>query len=157
MAEILMEKLPELYRQHFLKEGVAHAIQQLASAPPPEPPAAAVTTGAPAAASTRGRRSSGRPASRAADKDGGEAGKAAVEDARTPAGDTLRAAVGARARRFHARHFTDGEGVAVGEPAAEDSRGAGRRCKPCHAAQTSLGTWLPWLLSTCATFSMPLA
>ncbi|KAL4436702.1 hypothetical protein ABPG75_003841 [Micractinium tetrahymenae] len=122
MAEILMEKLPDVFSQYFLKEGVVHAIDQLAAVQPaaeaPEPAGAAGEAAGEAAAAapppTRpSRRSSAseRPASRAADKDSGEAAKLAV---RTPAGDTLRAAVGARARRFNARYFTDAKGRTVG-------------------------------------------
>lgn len=114
MAETLMEKLPDVFSQYFLKNGVVHAVDQLAAVQPPAAPAEAK----PEAASGdkgRGRRSSaaGRPASRAADKDGGSEGG----DVRTPAGDTLRAAVGARARRFNARYFTDASGQTVGERA----------------------------------------
>ncbi len=106
-----MEKLPDIFSQFFLKEGVVHAIEQLAAMQPSPldaSKAAAVDKG-------KGRRSGGggnRPASRAADKDGGasEGG-----DARTPAGDTLRSAVGVRARRFNARYFTDDSGRTVGE------------------------------------------
>ena len=34
LAEILMHKLPAIFSKHFLKEGVVHAIQQLASSGP---------------------------------------------------------------------------------------------------------------------------
>jgi E3 ubiquitin-protein ligase TRIP12 len=123
-----MEKLPDLYRQYFLKEGVVHAMDQLAATrSQPEqqeaqgPAAASDEQGATADAQTaspggRGRRASGaaRPASRAGDKDDGEAAAARAEP-RTPAGDTLRRALGSRARRFHAHYFVDGQGHALGE------------------------------------------
>ena len=41
LAELLMGKLPELYRRAFRREGVMHAMEQLAAAAPPPPPAAA--------------------------------------------------------------------------------------------------------------------
>lgn len=42
LAELLMGKLPELYRRAFRREGVVHAMEQLAAAaPPPAPPQAA--------------------------------------------------------------------------------------------------------------------
>lgn len=115
MAEALMEKLPDIFSQFFLKEGVVHAVDQLAAVQPsPPPPEASKSAAAAAADKGKARRSGGgeRPASRAADKDGGasEGG-----DMRTPAGDTLRLAVGARARRFNARYFTDSSGRTVGE------------------------------------------
>lgn len=118
-----MEKLPDVFSRYFLKEGVVHAIDQLAAAQPaaeaPAPAGAAGEAGGEAAAAapparpSRRSSASGRPTSRAADKDAGEA--AATLDVRTPAGDTLRAAVGARARRFNARYFTDAKGRTVGE------------------------------------------
>lgn len=121
MAEILMEKLPGIYHQYFLKEGVVHAIDQLAAIEPVEaaaPQAAAAAAAAPspeassAAAARAGsaRRSGGRPASRAADKDAGEV-IVPRSEARLPAGDALRAAVGQRARLFHAQYFSDGKGA----------------------------------------------
>ena len=108
-----MEKLPDVFSQYFLKEGVVFAVDQLAAAQPPAPPAAPKPEAAPGDKG-KARRSSGggRPASRAADKDGGSEGA----DVRTPAGDTLRAAVGVRARRFNVRYFTDASGKTVGEP-----------------------------------------
>ena len=132
MAEILMEKLPDVFRKYFLKEGVVHAIDQLAAVQPAAEPAEpagdeaqegedgkAAAAGPSSGRQALGRRgsSSGRPASRAADKDKGEVALPAPAniDAKTPAGDTLRYAVGARARRFHARYFTDGSGHTVGE------------------------------------------
>ena len=143
MAEILMDKLPGAYSQYFLKEGVVHALDQLAAVQPAAGVAAAAAaeqegsggaaeeaTVAAAAGGRRApgsRRSSGRPASRGADKDGGEdalaaaaavASVAATRSAAggaTPAGDALRCAIGARARRFNARYFTDAKGKTVGE------------------------------------------
>ncbi|KAK9798991.1 hypothetical protein WJX73_009807 [Symbiochloris irregularis] len=42
LAELLMDKLPEIYTKYFLKEGVVHAMEQLAlSAPAPPAPAPA--------------------------------------------------------------------------------------------------------------------
>ena len=35
LAEILMHKLPAIFSKHFLKEGVVHAIEQLAGSAPP--------------------------------------------------------------------------------------------------------------------------
>ena len=34
LAEILMHKLPAIFSKHFLKEGVVHAIEQLAATAP---------------------------------------------------------------------------------------------------------------------------
>ena len=34
LAEILMHKLPAIFSKHFLKEGVVHAIEQLAASAP---------------------------------------------------------------------------------------------------------------------------
>ena len=34
MAEVLMEKLPAIYRPYFLKEGVLHAMDQIAASAP---------------------------------------------------------------------------------------------------------------------------
>lgn len=115
MAEVLMEKLPEVFGQYFLKEGVVHAMDQLAAVQPlPGGDAGEVS---PASGKAPARRASGaaRPASRAVDKDGGESGSDALLHTRTPAGDTLRAAVGVRARRFIAKYFTDGRGHTVGK------------------------------------------
>ncbi|PSC70280.1 E3 ubiquitin-ligase UPL3-like isoform A [Micractinium conductrix] len=122
MAETLMEKLPDVFRQYFLKEGVVHATEQLAALPLPASAeaaaggaAAAGMDGEEVSAPPRGRRlSSGRPASHAGDKDGGERGGPAAVGTRTPGGDTLRSAVGTRARRFNARYFTDAQGHTVG-------------------------------------------
>ncbi|KAL4435190.1 hypothetical protein ABPG77_001872 [Micractinium sp. CCAP 211/92] len=122
MAEILMEKLPDVFSQYFLKEGVVHAVEQLAAVQPAaEAPAPAGGQGEaageaaaaapPPARPSRRSSAGGRPSSRAADKDGGDVAK---PDVRTPAGDTLRAAVGARARRFNARYFTDARGHTLG-------------------------------------------
>ena len=41
LAELLMCKLPELYRRAFRREGVVHAMELLAAGAPPPPPAAA--------------------------------------------------------------------------------------------------------------------
>lgn len=122
MADILMEKLPDIFSQYFLKEGVVHAVEQLAAVQPSPPLSEAGQSQAAAADKGKGRRSGGssdrgdRPASRAADKDGGAS---EGDDVRTPAGDTLRFAVGARARRFNARFFTDDSGRTVGELSRE--------------------------------------
>ena len=118
-----MEKLPDVFRQYFLKEGVVHATEQLAALPLPASAeaaaggaAAAGMDGEEVSAPPRGRRlSSGRPASHAGDKDGGERGGPAAVGTRTPGGDTLRSAVGTRARRFNARYFTDAQGHTVGK------------------------------------------
>ncbi|EFN55600.1 hypothetical protein CHLNCDRAFT_52424, partial [Chlorella variabilis] len=143
MAEILIEKLPDVYHQYFLKEGVVHAIDQLAATPPAAAAAAADAAaaggaaqessgGAAGLAARVGRRLSGggRPASRAADKDAGEAAAAP----RAAAGDALRAAVGARARRFHARYFTDGKGHAL-SPAAAAAEAAEAALEALAAAE----------------------
>lgn len=41
LAELLIGKLPELYRRAFRREGVVHALEQLAAGAPPPPSAAA--------------------------------------------------------------------------------------------------------------------
>ena len=45
LAELLMGKLPELYRRAFRREGVVHALGLLAAAAPAAPPAAAAARG----------------------------------------------------------------------------------------------------------------
>lgn len=131
-----MEKLPETFGQYFLKEGVVHAMDQLAAAAaagaagPAEQPAAAAPAGEEGESSGRrsgqgqhsGRGGAGAQRSRggreaeAAAAAGAAAAAAAGAGAKTPAGDTLRAALAARAARFKARHFTDAQGRPLGEP-----------------------------------------
>jgi E3 ubiquitin-protein ligase TRIP12 len=114
MAEILMEKLPAVFSKFFLKEGVAHAVEQLAIAMPPLP----VPPPPPAASSIQPRRSTRSGGRRDSDTSGGAAVAAEAAAAgtvpagatRTPAGDTLRSALSARARRFRARYFVDDQG-----------------------------------------------
>lgn len=57
MAEILMAKLPEVFSGFFVKEGVAHALEQLAAGASEE--AAGLAKGGGAAAAGEGRRPSG--------------------------------------------------------------------------------------------------
>ena len=38
LAEVLMQKLPDVFLRYFAKEGVVHAIDQLAAAAPPSLP-----------------------------------------------------------------------------------------------------------------------
>ena len=38
LAEVLMQKLPDVFLTYFAKEGVVHAIDQLAAAAPPSLP-----------------------------------------------------------------------------------------------------------------------
>lgn len=124
MAEILMEKLPGVYSKYFLKEGVVHAMDQLAAtAGGAAAPAAGEPQqdggGAEAGVAPHWRSSFGRPASRSADRDAADGAEAAGQQQeqqqhRTPAGDTLRVAVRARARRFKALYFTDAAGNMLG-------------------------------------------
>lgn len=104
-----MEKLPDVFSQYFLKEGVVHAVEQLAAVQAPVPAAEA------SGRARRGAVHAARPASGAADTGDDGAGGGGAADAKTPAGDTLRYAVGARARRFMARYFTDAQGGTMGE------------------------------------------
>ena len=61
LAEILMQKQPKLFSTFFLKEGVAHAIDQLASEHVPAPPAEVTCSPPPLAPRTKAqRRSSSR-------------------------------------------------------------------------------------------------
>ena len=61
MAEILMQKQPKVFSSFFLKEGVAHAIDQLASEHVPAPPADAAHSPPPPVHRTKAhRRSSSR-------------------------------------------------------------------------------------------------
>lgn len=62
MAEILMAKLPDIFKTHFLKEGVVHAMEQMAAkAPPPPPPApASAARGKAATAATSRGQDAGR-------------------------------------------------------------------------------------------------
>ena len=61
MAEILMQKQPKVFSSFFLKEGVAHAIDQLASEHVPAPPAEANHSPPPPVHRTKAqRRSSSR-------------------------------------------------------------------------------------------------
>lgn len=60
MAEILMAKLPEVFSGFFVKEGVAHALEQLAAGASEEAAGLAKAGGAAAAAAAgEGRRPSG--------------------------------------------------------------------------------------------------
>jgi E3 ubiquitin-protein ligase TRIP12 len=65
MAEILMAKLPEVFSGFFVKEGVAHALEQLAAGAGEDAagPAKAAVGAAAAAAAGEGRRPSGSGAS----------------------------------------------------------------------------------------------
>lgn len=58
MAEILMAKLPQIFAGFFVKEGVAHALEQLASSLPAAAGARAAAAVAAAAEEGGGRRSS---------------------------------------------------------------------------------------------------
>eukprot|EP00887_Chlorella_sp_A99_P008099 scaffold12.g8099.t1 len=101
--------------KYFLKEGVVHAVEQLAAAAQSATPQAAPGAAPAGESAPSGRRRSGagRPASRSADREvGGQ--EAAGASVRTPASNTLRAAVGTRAARFKARHFTDAQGNVLG-------------------------------------------
>lgn len=110
MAEELMAKLPDVFKLHFLKEGVAHAVDTLVVAQPPVP-------AEPRLRAEEGRRRSGgaRPASRSADRSV-DGGRVAELGARPAAGGDamLRAAIATRARAFRDSHFVDAGGQPMG-------------------------------------------
>jgi E3 ubiquitin-protein ligase TRIP12 len=109
-AETLMAKLPDVYTQLFLKEGVVHAMEQLAASAAPADAAAAPAEGV----STRRRsQAAGAPAAPSA-AERSAAAAAAAAAAKAPAGDALRSALGVRARSFCARYFIDEHGEPIG-------------------------------------------
>lgn len=121
-AEILMGKLPDVFTQFFLKEGVVHAMEQLATAEPPPAtspaPAAAPVAPAVQGVSTR-RRSQAvsqqeqQPQAAALAERAAVAAQAAA--AKAPAGQALRTALGVRARHFCTKYFKDDKGDAIGK------------------------------------------
>jgi E3 ubiquitin-protein ligase TRIP12 len=76
LAEILMDKLPDVFSGYFLKEGVAHAIDQLAAAAPTAA-AAAPAAGAAAPRDGKGKAvkekdAKGKPARRSSSRNKGK-------------------------------------------------------------------------------------
>jgi E3 ubiquitin-protein ligase TRIP12 len=119
MAEVLMDKLPEVFVKYFLKEGVVHAMEELsAHATPSRPTSANASNSGSGGILTRRR-------SRAAEHaDAGTGANATHEqaserpttlgDVRTPGGALERSTLGVHARRFLARHFMDKRGQLLG-------------------------------------------
>ena len=124
MAEILMDKLPEQYSKFFLKEGVVHAMEELATTAPKPKPEAPVSIPALPPRGSAGRSGGVRTRSRAVSEEGAalesaekakpEAAPASTLGERTPAGTTLRNALATHAARFCARYFTDKNGNSLG-------------------------------------------
>ncbi|KAG2450258.1 hypothetical protein HYH02_004769 [Chlamydomonas schloesseri] len=135
-CEVLMAQLPDVFKHVFLKEGVAHAIEQLAApaaagasgagSPAPPPPLGAPPNAhrAPSPTADEGRRVTRSASARADDKGGASpgapppasaAGTAAAAAARaipsSPSGLTLRASLAARALRFQKSHYDAGCGA----------------------------------------------
>ncbi|KAK9803385.1 hypothetical protein WJX72_003423 [[Myrmecia] bisecta] len=107
LAEMLMDKLPDVFTKHFLKEGVVHAIDQLAATAPPP---------APIAKPKPVKRSSSR-LNKGKDKkeEKKEEPPAAAPQAApaAPAPPPLRTAVALRAQKFKAAHFSSTSGASI--------------------------------------------
>jgi len=120
LAELLMQQLPDIFRTHFVREGVAHALgelstQTLGSARTSEVGGAAQPTAQPADPTpamrvTRFRSAQQQQAQQAPQQQqaaaGSDAAAAGAQRASRTASLTLREAVVMRAERFRAQHFS---------------------------------------------------
>lgn len=102
MAEVLMERLPDIFTTYFLKEGVVHALDQLAA------------SCAPSSAGTSGKTRVTRGAARVTKLQGKEdtaRGEASVAASlRQPGSTGLKEALAARAKRFKATYYSEAAG-----------------------------------------------
>ncbi len=120
-AEILMGKLPDVFATHFVKEGVAYAMDMLAAeVPPPASAEMSPTVGKLRRSSSRTKSPRGKGGLDVAAPaepipvpvTAQPAGAASISSA-VPAGAELRAAAAARAQLFKATYFTDAAGRPV--------------------------------------------
>lgn len=123
MAEILMMKLPDVFSKFFLKEGVVHAMEDLAQSGAATIPPAEVRPDCTGTAALVGDeiRTRTRMATRGQQlQEQGEGKNPTLPPApfssevRTPAGSVLRSALSTHARRFCEKYFTDDRGNTLG-------------------------------------------
>ena len=140
LAEILMLKLPSIFSPYFLKEGVVHAIDQLAAkatkATPPSAPAATEKTSI---------RSSTRITKKATEKE-----TSPPKPAPAPTPPTMKEALAARASQFQSLYFASGSSggetqglillrsLSEGLPTQADSKGLSSLLSALGGSETSV-------------------